>query len=1123
MRPTAATPPACLARLNPNAMERLLGRNAMAAGQAYLRQGRVLGLEFAEDGETIHATTRGSAQVPYRQEIAVSRPPGGSLRIIGDCTCPVGHNCKHVAAALLAARQQLVGLRPPPSRAPQPAAPPPAPVLPGDIALWLQALSQAVEGEDYPPNLRNRLFYVLHAPPEAPSRLRIEAWSATLRKDDSLGEPRRLGSFNPATPPRHFRPSDRWLMPRLARLAHRLGDIAADEAPEALLRRAIATGRARWGSVDGPAVTEGPPRRGRLGWALRPDGHQQPELVLEPGLLGLRLPAPWYAAPETGVLGPVELAEPPELARQLLAAPPIPPNWAARVREELGQRLLPDRPLPLPATLPEPELVCGPPRPVLRLTGIAPPYHFGGGFGPARPVLPVARLGFGYGPFRILRGETVPEIQGHAGRLYRVRRDRGAELAAERRLGTHGFASLARLRPYLPASQPDFVLSGEGGLEAWLDILLNGVPALREAGWEVEVAEDFPIRLAEPEGELAAELRPEQGSGIDWFDLHLGVTVAGERLDLVPLLVALIAGGGGAALREAAATEPDGPEGPDRRLCLPLPDGRYLPLPLRQLRPLVLALEEVFAAGGAAEDGRFRFGRQDAAALAALEEGSGLAWQGGEQLRALGRQLRVAGGAIPPVALPPGFAGALRPYQAQGVAWLQFLREAGFGGVLADDMGLGKTVQTLAHLAVEQAAGRLDRPALIVCPTSLIPNWLMEAARFAPMLRVLPLHGAGRKARFAEIGAHDLVLTTYPLLARDHAVLTAQEWHVVVLDEAQAIRNPEAETTRRARALRARQRIGLSGTPLQNHLGELWSLFNFLAPGFLGDARAFRSRYRTPIEKHGDAGRQAVLHRRVRPFLLRRTKEEVAAELPPKTEITEPVELGEAQRAIYEGIRLSMHAKVQAAIAERGLARSGIVILDALLKLRQACCDPRLLPMASARAGRTGSAKLDRLMELLPVLLAEGRRVLVFSQFTSMLALIEARLREGGIHHLLLTGETQDRATPVRRFQAGEVPVFLISLKAGGVGLTLTAADTVIHYDPWWNPAVEEQATDRAHRIGQDKAVFVHRLVALGTVEEKMAVLKERKRALVDAVLAAEAGGALALTEADIEALFTPA
>ena len=517
------------------------------------------------------------------------------------------------------------------------------------------------------------------------------------------------------------------------------------------------------------------------------------------------------------------------------------------------------------------------------------------------------------------------------------------------------------------------------------------------------------------------------------------MTVDGQQVDLVPVLLDLI----------AAGVEPEEfAEGP---VLLPLPDGRLLSLPREQILPILQSLMELFEGGALdPEAGRIGFTRMDAADLAGIEAGSGIAWQGGEALRALGAQLRAAEGSIPPAALPADFMGTLRPYQAQGVAWLQFLRGAGLGGVLADDMGLGKTVQTLAHLAIEQAAGRLDRPALIVCPTSLVPNWLREAARFAPGLRVLPLHGPARKARFGEIAAHDLVLTTYPLLTRDQEALTAQDWHVVVLDEAQTIKNPNAETTRQALQLRARQRLCLSGTPLQNHLGELWSLFDFLAPGFLGSARSFRSRYRTPIEKHGDAERQAALHRRVRPFLLRRTKEEVATELPPKTEITEPVEMEAPQRAVYEAIRLSMHARVKQAVAEKGLARSGIIILDALLKLRQACCDPRLLAMKSAQ--KAGSAKLERLLDLLGILLDEGRRVLIFSQFTSMLALIEAALRKAGTPYVLLTGDTRDREAPVRRFQAGEVPVFLISLKAGGVGLNLTAADTVVHYDPVVEP-----------------------------------------------------------------------
>ena len=730
---------------------------------------------------------------------------------------------------------------------------------------------------------------------------------------------------------------------------------------------------------------------------------------------------------------------------------------------------------------------------------------------PTAYAAPLATLSFAYGPLLLpFARQDSPAVVEQDGRRYRPTRDRSAEQAVLRRLGGIGFATVGDVAPvFVPAGQgDDFLLDDDQDGTTWLDVMRHEIPALRAAGWQVVVTEDFPVRLVEPDGEVEGELRDT--TGIDWLELHLGVMVEGSRVDLIPLMLQLIKTGIG----------PD--TGSDSPFLLPLPDGRLLTLPPESIRPTLLALMELVEAGLVdPASGKLGLARHDAVEMSRLEDSSGLLWHGAEGLRALGRQLRDGGGAIPEAKVPDTFKGSLRPYQAQGVAWLQFLRAAGLGGVLADDMGLGKTVQTLAHLLVEQAAGRLDRPALIVCPTSLIPNWRLEAERFAPGLRVLALHGPARKERFHEIVEHDLILTTYPLLARDHEVLTAQDWHAVILDEAQTIKNPNAETTRQALRLRARQRLCLSGTPLQNHLGELWSLFDFLSPGFLGDAKTFRNRYRTPIEKHGDSDRQVMLNRRVRPFLLRRTKDEVVRELPPKTEIAEPIEMGTTQRAVYEAIRLAMHSRVQAAIAEKGIARSGIIILDALLKLRQVCCDPRLLQLASAQ--KAGSAKLERLMELLEVLLGEGRRVLIFSQFTTMLALIEKRLAEANIKHVILTGQTTDRTTPVREFQAEKVPVFLISLKAGGVGLNLTAADTVIHYDPWWNPAVEAQATDRAHRIGQQKSVFVHRLITLGTIEEKMELLKDKKRGLAASVLDDGRADALSLTEGDLEALFAQA
>ncbi|MET0333268.1 MAG: DEAD/DEAH box helicase, partial [Rhizobacter sp.] len=370
-----------------------------------------------------------------------------------------------------------------------------------------------------------------------------------------------------------------------------------------------------------------------------------------------------------------------------------------------------------------------------------------------------------------------------------------------------------------------------------------------------------------------------------------------------------------------------------------------------------------------------------------------------------------------------------------------------------------------------------------------------------------------------------LVITSYPLAMRDMGTLGAQEWHYVLLDEAQRIKNSRSQAALSVKGLNARHRLCLSGTPLENHLGELWSLMDFVCPGLLGSEAQFREHYRTPIERRQDNGRAQQLARRVKPFLLRRTKQQVARELPEKTETALRVELTGTQRDLYETVRATMDGKLREVIAQQGLARSQIMVLDALLRLRQVCCDPRLLKTgddgeAPARPHHP-SAKMELLLDLLPTLVEDGRRVLLFSQFTEMLALIEIELQRLKLPYLLLTGESKDRGALVERFQQGDVPLFLISLKAGGVGLNLTAADTVILYDPWWNPAVEQQAIDRAYRNGQDKPVFVYTLLASGTVEDKMLELQARKAGLSDLLLSGVASDA-ALTTQDFDELFKP-
>jgi SNF2 family DNA or RNA helicase len=451
---------------------------------------------------------------------------------------------------------------------------------------------------------------------------------------------------------------------------------------------------------------------------------------------------------------------------------------------------------------------------------------------------------------------------------------------------------------------------------------------------------------------------------------------------------------------------------------------------------------------------------------------------------------------------------------------LQHLAEQGLGGILADDMGLGKTLQTIAFLAAEKESGRAKHPSLVIGPTSLAFNWARELEKFAPHLRVVGIHGSKRRELYARIPTSDIVITTYPILIRDEEKLAKYPFHALVLDEAQAIKNTRTQAFKSLASIRADHRVCLTGTPVENHLGELWALMRFLDPDLLGDELTFRRIYKAPIEIEGDEERLEALREQVAPYILRRTKREVAKDLPPKTELLRPVELRGKQRELYEHIRVAAHGDVRKVIRVKGLAASTITILDALMKLRQVCCDPRLVAMDAARGVRE-SAKTEMFFEMMETLLPAGHRVLVFSQFTSMLALLAEGLRKRDIGYLTLTGQTRDRRAVVDGFERGDADVFLISLKAGGTGLNLVSADTVIHFDPWWNPAAQAQATDRAYRIGQTKPTFVHSMYAAGSVEERVIQLQKRKRWLSSTLLG-DAERERGVSELEIDHLFAP-
>ncbi|WP_310333164.1 DEAD/DEAH box helicase [Roseateles asaccharophilus] len=681
-----------------------------------------------------------------------------------------------------------------------------------------------------------------------------------------------------------------------------------------------------------------------------------------------------------------------------------------------------------------------------------------------------------------------------------------------------------------------------GGASLWTlvqeeffgDFHAEAVPELQAQGWQITTEPGFAHhsqfvsgwQLGLTEEQAPEALKPSrrvEGLALErrtgaWL-VSLGMEVDGKQLDLAPLIANLLRRDKRWLDAVAIGAIED-----DAIVSLRAPGGRRYHAVAAPLKAMMLALLDLLKPAELEKGKPLRLNEWDGDRLRLIEDESRGRWQihGDAGLKGLGRRL-LAAGAPPAFAQPPGLGLQLRPYQLHGLAWLQYLREQRLAGILADDMGLGKTAQALAHIWTEKQAGRLDRPALVIVPTSLLFNWQQEAARIAPGLKVRPWHGADRtKLQLADA---DVVLTTYNLVWRDLRALSTQPWHLLILDEAQAVKNAQARAARALRRLDARHLLALTGTPLENHLGELWSLFDLLMPGFLGDSRTFARHWRKPIEVNGDGARARLLAARVRPFILRRLKTEVATELPPLSEFVKRVTLVGQQKQLYESVRVAADHMVRRILQRDGFTPTSLIsVLDAMLKLRQVCCDPRLLKGVEA-APHTERAKLEWLREHLPDFVAQGRRLLVFSQFTEMLDLIAAELDALGLPHLRLTGQTaaSARGEVVRRFQAREEPILLASLKAGGVGLNLTAADTVIHVDPWWNPAVQAQASARAHRIGQDQPVFVYQLVAEGSIEERMLELQARKRALAAGLLGQDDGVSLGkFSELELKLLLAP-
>jgi SNF2 family DNA or RNA helicase len=673
---------------------------------------------------------------------------------------------------------------------------------------------------------------------------------------------------------------------------------------------------------------------------------------------------------------------------------------------------------------------------------------------------------------------------GYGDRVLRAGEDKGnpwrgrnvdAERGAVERLRAGGFSEAN--------SQGEMVLKGERLILRFLGGALPGL----ERDWKVDLGARFTNI-----NETIARVRPRievQGSGENWFELSVSLgTPEGETVSSAEIQRLLQMGqnhvrmkNGGIAVFDTQMLDELGEALAD---CDP-----------KQPRP-----------------GTYRIGKAHAGYLAGvLGEGTSLPEE--PEWRKWTRQ-QLEPDAIAPVALG-GLEGVLRPYQKQGVYWMHFLARNGFGGILADEMGLGKTLQALAFLE-----GLHGGTSLIVCPSSLVQNWAREAAKFTPGLRVLVLEGSERHARMAGLGEADVAITSYPLLRRDAERYGDIEFRAIILDEAQHIKNPDTQNAQAAAGLRARHRVVLTGTPLENSVRDLWSIMNFVMPGYLGSRNDFKERYEQPIAQGEGAGgvvgegvpigrlafpgaglAKSRLAKRIRPFLLRRTKRDVYKELPEKLEQVLYCWMTVRQTEVYEKLLRESRRQVSELSGVKDRNKGRMLMLTALLRLRQACCDLRLLAGMAELTQEQASAKLELLDELLREAIDGGHRVLIFSQFVSMLQLQKQALEAAEIPYCYLDGQTKDRMAVVDRFQNDPaVPVFLISLKAGGVGLNLTGADTVVHFDPWWNPAVEAQATDRAHRIGQEKVVTAYKLITRGTVEEKILKLQETKRGLMEAI-----------------------
>ncbi len=1120
-----------LSQLNDRALRRLLGARAFLRGYDYVRRHAVSDVAMQELSASGHV--RGTDPEPYTVQLQVT--PAG---FTSECSCPafpkINGHCKHVAALLISLRDQVRPKQPRPEAPQNGAAPAPLgstadldPLLGGSRRARRRARKLAAQRAITATGSSRSLGFTV----ENRHATGVDAWLAEPMPPAPKTIEYRMQVRPGALTISLLDPDARMPLSATALLAFQAQKPTADREALRLLARHESEGQRRVGielrgedgaellpHLKGRRVILEPQMmelrfgdellRPRFDLELSPDGQQ---VLVKASFSRAGDPRKfttshggwfegspgWHVDVQEGWARPLDRRASPASLRRLIRTPAI-----AESIDNLPSLIaqgLPKVALEVGAELPELSQVAD-------VVDVMPTFRLraGGTLTEARVSLRAA-----YDDVEIdvrADGMTPPVIV----KPPKSGADDGED-ASPRRVPASKRASVLRcdiaaqqeatskLRALGLTTDEDgmgFVARGDDALQFWTE----AVGSLPEE-WDLFIPDDL-VDVQVRSSSLAANARVS--SGVDWLSLRLSFESEGIAVTQEELARCLAEG----------------------RRYVRLQDGSFAKLDPEKVKAVLQRQAEILATSGGQGN---KLPLSQAGRIQELLEQVGRATVS-DGARDLFKKLQNVD-EIKVVKKPRNLKAQLRPYQEQGFQWLWFLQEIGSGGILADDMGLGKTVQTIALMlavksAVEKPAsgegkgdGKKKFKALIVAPTSVVTNWERELDKFAPSLRHMMWHGGGRRERTDELEDADVVITSYALLRRDEEFLAKLDLTYAILDEAQNIKNPLSATARAAKRLKSLRRLALTGTPIENRLSEIWSIFDFVSPGLLGPLDKFEERYARPIDA-GDAKAAQRLRAAIHPFILRRTKAEVAKDLPEKIETDQICELTGEQAALYAAVLKEVRAQVMGEVEKQGLARSHIQILAGLTRLRQAACDPRLLGLPRD-FGDEDSGKLVALRELIQTSIAGGHRALVFSQFVSMLQIVKRAMDEDGVSYEYLDGSTKDRLARVENFQREDgPPVFLISLKAGGSGLNLTAADTVIHFDPWWNPAVEDQATDRAHRIGQTKVVTTYRLIAKGTIEEKILELGGKKRELVGAVLSEDVGGAKKLTKSDLEEFF---